>query len=72
MEYIKSFVKNQYTIDPSNCKCGSDEVQYEITQVIREQGASERCLSRMVISERLKKAYCPQCGVMFIIQIKEQ
>jgi hypothetical protein len=62
---IKEFINNKYEIDTSNCKCGSDNIIYEVNQKVREQGASERHIVKTVISEQLDKCYCPDCEAEF-------
>lgn len=62
---IKEFIKNKYEIDTSNCKCGSDDIVYEVYQKIREQGINERHIVKTVIYEELDKCYCPDCEAEF-------
>lgn len=62
---IKEFIKNKYEIDTRSCKCGSDNIVYELNQKVREQGASERHIVKTVICEQLDKCYCPDCEVEF-------
>lgn len=74
MEFVKRFggeLERAYVVDDSPCQCGSNSVEYAVTEMIREgwHDGHIRRLPRRLQEVRLDSAKCGDCGAAFSFRL---
>ncbi len=67
MSYSKELFNRNYTIDDSECSCGSEMVQYETRETVGHKAWDSNRQCEILMDKRILSARCPCCTAIFKI-----